>query len=126
MEDFYAVKDMDGVDFVNKILHDALGVSGVVCGWNFRFGRGASCTSGDLCDLCAKYDIDCSVVPPVIAGGEAISSSRIRSLILSGKTKEAADLLGRNHSYTLPVVHGKMLGRRLGFPTINQIIPENL
>ena len=47
-------------------------------------------------------------------------------MITSGNMEDATRLLGRPFSYCLPVVHSKMLGRRLGFPTANQIIPHGI
>ena len=57
-------------------------------------------------------------------GGKPVSSTRIRELIAQGEVEEANRLLGRPFSYDFPVVHGRQLGRTLGFPTVNQPIPD--
>ena len=57
--------------------------------------------------------------------GETVSSTRIRELLKQGNVKEAAKLLGSPYSIASKVVHGKALGKTLGFPTINQEIPHN-
>ena len=49
----------------------------------------------------------------------------IRKLISDGDMKKAEKLLGRPFSYTLEVIHGQQKGRLLGFPTANQIFPDN-
>ena len=125
-EDFDALRSLSGEEFVRDVLVRRLGVSHAVCGRSFRFGKDASSDAEDLVRFCADYGVGCTVVPSVTVGGEAISSSRVRRLVESGDVKEAARLLGREHFYCLPVVRGKMLGRELGFPTLNQIIPKNL
>ena len=71
------------------------------------------------------------VVKPVLNGGEFVTSSRIRGLVLSGRIREAARLLGRFYSVVGEVVHGDHRGRLLGFPTANlevraeRIVPPN-
>ena len=125
-EDFEGLRSLEGAEFVRDVLRGKLGVSLAVCGESFRFGRGASCGAEDLTRFCGEAGIGCTVIPCVTAEGEAVSSSLIRRLVRSGDMRRAARLLGREHFYSLPVVHGKTLGRKLGFPTLNQIIPKNL
>ena len=123
---FSEIRDLDGEAFVRQILHGVLKLSCVVCGFNFRFGRGASMDACDLTRLCAEVGITTIVTPPITtAGGEGISSTRIRRAIAEGDVETAAEMLGRPYSFTLPVLHGKKLGRQLGFPTANQKIPAS-
>ena len=56
--------------------------------------------------------------------GQPVSSTRIRAAIGRGDMAEAARLLGRPYSFAAPVVPGKQLGRKLGFPTVNQALPK--
>ena len=120
---FEDIRNMSGEAFVREVLCDTLALSGVVCGFNFRFGKGAASGTDELDLYCKDCGISCRIVPPVTSDGISVSSSRIRRLITDGNVAEAAHLLGRPYSFTLPVVHGKMLGRTLGFPTVNQLIP---
>ncbi len=124
---FGEIRDLDGEAFVKQILHGVLRLSCVVCGFNFRFGRGASMDAFDLTRLCAEAGISTIVTPPITtAGGEGISPTRIRRAIAEGDLETATEMLGRPYSFTLPVLHGKKLGRRLGFPTANQKIPSTI
>ncbi len=125
LSDFDSVRHLSGEEFVGDFLASRLGVSAVVCGFNFRFGTGAAWDICDLAKLCEDSGIRCVTLPEVHSCGVAVSSSEIRSLISVGKVDEAARLLGRPYSITLPVLEGKKLGRTLGFPTANQIIPED-
>jgi len=56
--------------------------------------------------------------------GVPVSSTLIRELIRKGDVAGANEQLGHRFSLELPVLHGKRLGRTIGFPTINQVIPE--
>ena len=122
-EDFASLKDLDGRTFFDDIIVRRYRPSAVVCGYNFRFGRRAAWSSDDLCRFAEEAGIGCAVVPHVEKDGAPVSSTAIRSLIAEGDTEKAAELLGRPYSVTLPVVHGHRIGRTIGHPTINQIIP---
>ena len=122
---FEDIRSMSGYDFVKSILKDTLRLSGVVCGFNFRFGKGAAFGEADLESFAKELGMTCSIVPPVTIGNAPVSSSRIRALIADGKLEKAEELLGRPYYIDLPVIRGKMLGRVLGFPTINQLIPNS-
>ena len=70
-----------------------------------------------------EYGYRLIVVDKVRLGGEVISSSRIREALSEGRMEEAAAMLGHPYILSGPVMRGKQLGRKLGIPTINQIIP---
>ncbi|MBR6915648.1 MAG: hypothetical protein IKN36_04755 [Clostridia bacterium] len=124
--DFGEIRDVDGEAFAKDVLFSLLGIGRAVVGESFRFGKGAARNSEDLVRLCSEAGVPCTVLPTVTDGGAPVSSSSIRKLIASGDVESASRLLGREHFYSLPVVRGKMLGRLLGFPTANQIIPKSL
>ena len=124
--DFRELKDADGPTFVSSVLKDRLAVAHAVCGESFRFGRGAAWDASALESLCRENGVGCTVVPTVSVCGVPVSSSAIREMISSGDVEGAAALLGRAHFLRLPVVKGKMIGRLLGFPTANQLLPLDL
>ncbi len=118
--DFAALRSFSPRDFVKTVLAEKCHCIKSICGFNFTFGKNALGTPDDLSALeCGNV-----LVPPVKIGGETVSSSAIRRFIESGELEKGAEMLGRNYSFTLPVVHGKTLGRKLGAPTLNQTIPE--
>jgi riboflavin kinase/FMN adenylyltransferase len=63
-------------------------------------------------------------VPKVTLDGEEVSSSAIREHIKAGDIEIATKMLSRPITFASPVLSGKRLGRRLGFPTANQTIPN--
>lgn len=109
---------------MEKILKERLCAAYVVCGYDFRFGRGGEGNPGILSALCGEYGIVCEIVPPVRLDGEVVSSTEIRRLIRLGEIEKANRFLGYELSYALPVIKGNEIGRTIGFPTINQMIPD--
>lgn len=121
--DFPDVRDLSPEAFIRGVLVEKFHAAFVFCGFNYRFGKGACAGPQELMDLCARLGIRGVCIDPVCVGGRPVSSTRIRALIAHGEMEQAAEMLGRPFSLSLPVVHGHMLGRRLGSPTINQRIP---
>ena len=111
---------MPAEDFVREVLVNRLGVREVWVGPGFRFGKGRA---GDIDLLQAMGDLHGFVahsIAPVHCGdGERVSSTRIRTALTSGDFDTATRLLGRPYAIGGHVVHGKQLGRTLGYPTAN-------
>ena len=74
--------------------------------------------------LCREAGIRFEAVPPLSYDGSPISSTRIRELLQDGRVEDAAVLLGERYTIDFPVAHGRQLGRKMGFPTINQLYPK--
>jgi len=125
VSEFSDIRGMSGEEFVSRILKEELGASAVVCGYNYRFGKGASCGVDELRAFCDAVGISTRVADAVTDDTECpVSSTRIRSLISDGDVEAGGILLGRPYGFTAKVIRGKRLGRRLGFPTANQLVPE--
>lgn len=121
---FSAVRDMSPEAFVEDVLLHRLGARLAVVGYNFRFGRGGAATAEDLSTLLRAAGADAIALPAVTCrDGSPVSSSRIRAAVEAGDLPLATELLGHPFSLTLPVVHGRALGRTIGIPTVNQAIP---
>lgn len=124
--DFADVRDLSAEEFVDRILVEKLNAGFVACGYDFRFAKGGSATAEELAELCRERGIEACVVPAVTYEGEPIGSTAIRELIRQGEVEKANTLLGYELTYALEVREGKQNGRKMGFPTINQIIPEGM
>ena len=114
----YEVAQVEAEAFV-ELLVKRLKAAHVVCGFNFRFGHRGRGNVAMLQELGPKLGFGVTVVPEVVNGEQAISSTRIRALIANGEVGEAAKLLGRYPSYYGTVVKGMGRGKLLGFPTAN-------
>jgi len=111
---------LSDIDFAKVILAKRLGVSHVVVGFDFKFGRGRT---GDVAAL-ARYGADLgftvAVVGPVEnVSGLKISSSAIRTALTEGRVEDAAALLTRPFAIEGVVLPGAARGRTIGFPTAN-------
>lgn len=101
-------------------LADHIGAGGVVTGDDFTFGKGRSGNVAMLASLGAARGMSAEAVSAVVdAGGETISSSRIRDALKAGDCATATRLLTRPFAIEGIVEHGDALGRTIGFPTAN-------
>ncbi|MBQ9805964.1 MAG: bifunctional riboflavin kinase/FAD synthetase [Clostridia bacterium] len=117
---FGAIRDHSPEQFVKEVLLNGCHCVAAVCGFNYRFGKMGAGTPNQLRAL---LNTPVAVQNEVVLLGDTVSSSRIRALLSGGDVKTAAMLLGAPYSLTAKVIHGKALGKQLGFPTINQEIP---
>lgn len=104
----------------------ASGAAGFVCGDDFRFGAGGSGTAEKLATFCEEKGLPFAVVPEQLLDGERISSTRIRAVLEQGDMEQTNRLLGHPMFFTGVVQTGKQLGRTIGIPTANLILPEGL
>ncbi|MDE0473603.1 MAG: bifunctional riboflavin kinase/FAD synthetase [Gammaproteobacteria bacterium] len=111
--------------FVEEILVARMRVRELVIGYDHGFGRGRSGDAETLDAMGAELGFDVQVVPPIVAGGGPVSSSRIRRALLEGDVRAAHTGLGRPYSLRGVVVRGDGRGRRLGFPTANLEIRDS-
>lgn len=111
-------------EFLQRLLN--LGACGFVCGDDFRFGHKGQGDADKLRQYCQERGLPCVVVSEQLLGGKRISSTLIRSRIDSGDMESATRYLGHPHVLTGTVVHGQKIGRKLGFPTANLLIPPSV
>jgi riboflavin kinase/FMN adenylyltransferase len=111
--------------FIADILVAGLGVSHVVTGFDFHFGARRQGTPSFLVQAGRRFGFGVDCLDAFRdEGGQVISSSRIRDLLGAGDVAAAAGLLGYRYTVEAPVVRGKALGRTLGYPTANMVLPE--
>lgn len=111
--------ELDAESFFRTILIDELGVSGMVEGPNFRFGKNRGGDVDLLQHLCAQHGLAFSIVEPQRIDGDWISSSSIREAIEAGHIEQANRALGEPYRIQGTVVTGAGRGRTIGFPTAN-------
>ena len=123
---FDVMRQMDWRDFVVQYLQKELGVVHVVAGHDFHFGYRGEGTPQRLMEKCRELGMGCDIIPKVEIDGFTVSSTYIRSLVEEGKMERARWFLGHPHTLSGPVVHGSELGRTLGTPTANLLVPSGV
>ena len=122
--DLAEIKDQTPREFVDGVLVDKLRVAHLVVGEDFRFGKDRS---GDV-EMLAAFGDELGFVVETIGlvadADAAVSSSRIRGLIETGKVSAASALLDSWFTVTNTVIEGDKRGRALGFPTANIRPPD--
>ena len=113
-------------DFVRDFLLRHLELRHVVVGYNVNFGRDRAGSGETLRALGPRHGFGVDVVGPVVAGGEQVSSTRLREVLGAGDMRRARLLLGRAHALRGRVVVGDRRGRTLGFPTANLNVKPRL
>ena len=122
--DFCELRDLSPESFVTDLLCKKLGAMALVAGYNYHFGKFGAGDGDMLLSLAAKNGIKAHICERVETLDDAVSSTRIRGLLLEGDVATANELLTYNYYLNAPVLHGKALGRKLGLPTINQEFSE--
>ncbi|WP_431097967.1 bifunctional riboflavin kinase/FAD synthetase [Polaromonas aquatica] len=105
--------------FIEEVLLKGLGVQYVLVGDDFRFGAKRV---GDYAMLDAageRLGFDVARMNSYEVHGTRVSSSAVREALAEGRMDRVAALLGRPYSISGHVVHGRKLGRDLGFRTLN-------
>lgn len=116
------VMSTNWADFLENLLRR--GAAGFVCGTDFRFGHKGEGNAEKLAEFCASRGLPCIIVPEQSLDGIRISSTHIRGLIEQGDMASAARFLGHPHILSGEVVPGRHIGRTIGVPTANLLIPQ--
>jgi len=112
-------------------LYDHLRMRELWVGAGFALGRARAGDTAQLGALASRLGYALRTIHPVCDGGQAISSTRIRRLLLRGQVGDAAKLLGRHYALSGRVELGMQRGRSLGIRTANlrlkteKVVPAN-
>lgn len=117
-------------EFIKNILFSKIRAHDVYIGKNFKFGKDAKGNFRILEKLAKIYNFRVKVFDVVKIKNKPVSSTCIRDLIKKGKFVCAQKLLGRPVTVLGTVIRGRVLARRLGFPTANinphhEVIPPH-
>lgn len=118
-----SLAQVSATDFLVRYLLAGLKMATLVIGFNHAFGNKREGNIDFLKRVAPEYGFELKALEPVLFGGEVVNSSGVRRLIDSGQYNQAIQLLGHELELSGTVVHGRGLGRKLGFPTINVKLP---
>ncbi len=118
-------RNLTGEEFVRQILVEKLNVKYLIIGYDHSFGKNKSGNFEFLQKLSKELDFEVEQMEAINIHENNISSTKIRKALLEGNILEANEMLGYHYSVSGTVVHGKKIGRTIGYPTAN-IEVENL
>ena len=111
-------------EYIEKFILGCFHPKYVVIGYDHKFGLNRA---GDI-HLFKDYEsaghFHVVEIPKQEVDEVTVSSTKIRSAILSGKIEDASLLLNHPYILTGKVIHGDKLGTKLGYPTANLYISE--
>ncbi|MDE1921966.1 MAG: bifunctional riboflavin kinase/FAD synthetase [Gammaproteobacteria bacterium] len=113
------IRAMTPAEFVGELIVAGLGTKHMVVGDDFRYGCRAAGTIDTLRDAGRAHGFTVEQIAPFVFDSVRVSSTAVRQRLELGDFPGAARLLGRPYRMAGRVVHGRELGRTLGFPTVN-------
>ncbi len=116
-----ALRNMDDEEFVETVLHQGLGISHVVVGDDFGYGKKRCGNIETLQKHCGARDIGVTPIKPIglhkLYG--KYGSTEVRDALRNGNVFHAAHMLTRPWQVDGVVSLGAQRGRTIGFPTAN-------
>ena len=113
---------LSAFDFIERYLNP-LNCKSIVCGSDFSFGKNKQ---GNIEFLRKHSDYEIVSVDDVIIDDKKISSTYIRNLLTNGEVKLANSLLYKNFNIESEIIHGKQIGRTIGFKTANLKVTDSI
>ena len=110
---------MGPAEFLSLLKLEFPHLAEIVVGQNFTFGKNRAGNCDTLPGLAQALGLRVQIIRHVELGDAPISSTRIRAAVQTGDMPLATTMLGRAFSLVGTVVHGRKVGRTLGFPTAN-------
>lgn len=109
-----------------KFLVINLGMRAIVVGKDFKFGKNREGNIKTLVEMGAQLKFQTHIINDVAHSNEKISSSKIRNLARLDRLERVKEFRGKSITLSGHVLHGKKIGRTLGYPTINIKVPDDL
>ncbi len=109
-------------EFAQQVIADGLGLSHIVVGQDFRFGKGRAGNGQMLAEFGEEMGFGVTIADLLAATDGQVSSTAIRRALGEGRPRDAAAMLGHWHRIEGTVIKGHQRGRSLGYPTANMAI----
>ena len=116
--------ELDPEKYVLEILVKKLKAKIILIGYDHKFGKNRTADINDLKMYGEKYGFKVIEIKAEEISNIAISSTKIRKAISEGDISTAKEYLGYDVSLSGKIVHGKSIGRTIGFPTANVEVNE--
>ena len=117
-------RSYSGMGFIEDLLIKGLGVHHLVVGDDFRFGCDRTGDFALLRRVGEERGFSVENTRTVEVAGDRVSSTRIRQVLGENRLSDAEDMLGHPYRIRGRVVYGQQLGRQIGAPTANVLLPH--
>ena len=118
-------------NFIDRILHQQMKAGLIVAGTDLSFGDKGRGSCDMLREKAQEFGYQVKIIEKLCRDSQPISSTRVRDAVERGDMEEARQLLGAPYKIMGTVVHGRRIGHRIGFPTVNlmpaqdKLLPPN-
>ncbi|MDO4160589.1 MAG: riboflavin biosynthesis protein RibF [Prevotellaceae bacterium] len=117
---------LSAYDFMKSILREKLNVRKLIIGYDNRFGHNREEGFDDYVRYGKELGIEVIKAEPFVLGGVNVSSSVVRAFLSEGEVEMAERCLGYPYFVSGRVVSGFQEGRKMGFPTANVEVNDNM
>ena len=111
--------------FVQEILCDRMNTRFLAAGRDLSFGAKGMGNVSLLQSMAAECNMEVCIIDKITLDGRVVSSTLVREAVQAGEMSYAKKLLGMPYMVSGIVQHGNHIGRTLGMPTVNLVLPEN-
>ena len=115
---------LTALEFVRDILVGQLKIKKLVIGYDHHFGRNREGNFEQLKEYGTVYGFNVEEIPAQDIENVAVSSTKIRRALSEGKIERANAYLGYEFMLSGKIIHGKGLGKKWNYPTINVNVEE--
>jgi riboflavin kinase/FMN adenylyltransferase len=119
-----AFAQLSPLDYISRFLIHYFQPHTLIIGYDHHFGKGRTGNYALLKEQSSVYNYELLEIPAHLLDSISVSSTRIREAIGNGDIETAKHLLGYQYFFSGEVMEGNKLGRTIGFPTANLVIPE--
>ncbi|MCR5561544.1 MAG: riboflavin biosynthesis protein RibF [Bacteroidales bacterium] len=112
-------------DYLRKYIKERFDGTAILLGYDNRIGHDSG-NPAQTADIAAELGLDVIRTDKVSSVGIAVSSSKIRKALFAGDVATASAFLCYDYSLEGEVVHGRKVGRTIGYPTANLDLYEKM
>ena len=117
---------LSATEFVRDYLVNKLKVKTIVIGYDHQFGKNREGTLELLQELAPVYDFNVIEIEAEDINDVNVSSTKIRKAVQDGNIEKANEFLGDFFELGGKVIHGKEVGRSIGYPTANIAVDNDI
>lgn len=114
-----SLSSLNADQFAKDVIADGLGLTHVVVGADFCFGKGRQGNTEMLQEFGEEFGFGVTIADIIESEHGQVSSTNIRLALSEGRPSDAAKMLGHWHRIDGVVISGEQRGRVLGYPTAN-------